>query len=60
MEEQDVPFKEESPNTFWDFLSYIGQGFVILCIGLTIVIVYRGCSDKPSLLPSIIATEAQK
>lgn len=35
----------------------IGDGIGMICLALAIVIIYRGCGDKGSLLPPVFQAE---
>lgn len=55
MEEKfDDPKEERQPNTWHGFLTNLGEGISVICIVLAIVMLYRGCTNKESLLPSIL------
>jgi len=37
--------------------STIGAGIGVICLALAIVILYRGCGDKGSLLPPVFPSD---
>lgn len=59
MEEKfDDPTEERQPTNMWyGFLTNVGEGISVICIVLAIVMLYRGCTNKESLLPSILPTQ---
>jgi hypothetical protein len=48
-------FDDRSSSGTWEgFLTYVGQGISAILVVLAIVILYRGCADKESLLPNVL------
>lgn len=59
MEEQDDNTEEQQPTDRWEgFLTNVGQGISFILIVIGLIMLYRGCDDKPLLPPLVGQHEA--
>ena len=52
--------KKEKGGAWKHFLTNVGQGIAMALLVLSIIMLYRGCNDKPSLLPLLFPQQTSK